>query len=51
MRILFTALAMAFAVPAMADTIGLTTADGVQIGATTYGSGDNGVVLIHGKGG
>ncbi len=50
MRILFAALAVALAVPASADTIDLTTADGIQIGATTYGSGDNGVVLIHGKG-
>ncbi len=50
MRTLFTALALALSVPALAGTIDLTTADGVQIGATTYGSGDNGVVLIHGNG-
>lgn len=50
MRILFTAVALALAAPTLAGTIDLTTEDGVNIGATTYGTGENGVVLIHGKG-
>ncbi|MFT4627815.1 MAG: pimeloyl-ACP methyl ester carboxylesterase [Myxococcota bacterium] len=36
---------------ALAASVQLTTADGVKIHAESFGSGANGVVLVHGKGG
>lgn len=41
--------ASVWASPALAGTVTLTTADGLNVVAQTYGSGDNGVVLVHAK--
>ena len=49
MRSLFASLALIVAAPAWAGTVTLTTADATTIAAQTWGEGDKGVVLVHGK--
>ena len=49
MRALLALTGLVLAAPALADSVSLTTEDGLTLHAETYGSGDKGVVLVHGK--